>query len=561
MRWRSRGRGRPASSASGGAGLVGGRASHRRDRTALGPLTRLRAKGSSPDAVRSPRLPGDEVWTRGVAVRANRVARRDRARRTVLLGGVATAALALAVSGTSFALAATSTGTRAATSPTSWVRAPAPAGTRHVALHGVSCAGTSCLAIGQFCASNACTGVTPQVTLATRNLGATWTRSGVPANLQITFAGVACATPAFCAVGGTANAGSPSPTAALSITRNLGASWSTRPVGGLGILIASTCATTSLCYATGMANPPVSQTAFGQVAVTRNGGAKWTVETFPLTSYVDGITCATPSRCTAFATSDDGGNTVLLRTTNAGASWATRSLPRSASGCSAGSSAPPRTSARASAPDRSAPRRPSRPRGMPGWRQGRSEPSTRRTSCSTRACETARRAPSSARPSTRRSPRSPRPRGGPGGRRDPWRRRWPAVVELVRAPLTRASRSAQCVANAPSDGGPLLLHRYDGPSRGGSHCVVRHEPVLDGNVPPNVGTPRGEVLVAHGPRRRRLARRRRRRARGDTALDVVARRRAIATARRSAGGRGSRRGGSPASQRSRPRRRTRRRAG
>ena len=394
-------------------------------------------------------------------MRANRVARRDRARRTVLLGGVATAALALAVSGTSFALAATSTGTRAATSPTSWVRAPAPAGTRHVALHGVSCAGTSCLAIGQFCASNACTGVTPQVTLATRNLGATWTRSGVPANLQITFAGVACATPAFCAVGGTANAGSPSPTAALSITRNLGASWSTRPVGGLGILIASTCATTSLCYATGMANPPVSQTAFGQVAVTRNGGAKWTVETFPLTSYVDGITCATPSRCTAFATSDDGGNTVLLRTTNAGTSWATRSLPRSVGVFRWLECPAPNECTGIS----------TRPLGAPStiettwnagvaWSQRAINPKDLLFNAS---CETATsctfvgqtlHSPLAAVTST--AGRSWRFVGIPG-------------VGAGRVWVISCERSHTCVAvgqswaNAPSDGGPLLLHRYDGP--------------------------------------------------------------------------------------------------
>jgi photosystem II stability/assembly factor-like uncharacterized protein len=208
-----------------------------------------------------------------------------------------------------------------------WSRSAPPAGLRGAALHGLACAGQDCLAIGASCPGGSCPGVAPQVAVATRDLGRTWSRTTVPTGFEFAFEGVSCPSASFCFVGGTRAPGTPSPRSGLAITHDLGAHWATHTVTGLGHLITATCPSVSICFAVGYSNPPVSEVAFGQVAYSRDGGLTWATALFPLTGFMDGITCSTPSVCTAFGTSQDGGHTVLVQTTNAGATWSQRSLP------------------------------------------------------------------------------------------------------------------------------------------------------------------------------------------------------------------------------------------
>jgi photosystem II stability/assembly factor-like uncharacterized protein len=209
----------------------------------------------------------------------------------------------------------------------SWTRAAVPAGLRGAALHGLSCSRARCLAIGEICRAASCPGLAPQVVLESRDLGATWSKASVPTHFVFAFEGVACPSPAFCAVGGTRNAFTPSPTAGLEVTTDLGRHWVSHAVSGLGHLLTATCPSTRVCFAVGFSSPPVSQVEFGQIARSLDGGATWATTLFPQTGDVDGISCVTPSVCTAFAASADGGHSVLLHTTNAGVTWSQRPVP------------------------------------------------------------------------------------------------------------------------------------------------------------------------------------------------------------------------------------------
>lgn len=211
--------------------------------------------------------------------------------------------------------------------PVGWVRATTPGGLGSVFLHGVTCAGASCLAIGARCAAIVCTGFSPQFTLSSTDHGATWRREGVPAHFGFAYQGATCVSARRCVAGGTLDPQSTKPVASIATTTNLGATWTTAPITGLGIVITTVCPSATICYAVGYANPPVSQVAFGQIAITRNGGASWSVRALPATGEVNGITCRTPSVCTAFATSLDGGTTILERTTNAGGAWSATPVP------------------------------------------------------------------------------------------------------------------------------------------------------------------------------------------------------------------------------------------
>jgi len=183
------------------------------------------------------------------------------------------------------------------------------------------------VAVGQRCGTGTCAGFAPQVVIASSNHGGTWTRAAVPSGFEFAYQGTSCVSAMRCLAGGTIRPSSSKPTAGFATTSNLGHTWTMSPIKGLGTLITTTCANAFFCYSVGYANPKASQVAFGQIAATRNGGSTWTVHAFPATGNVNGITCVTPSTCTAFATSTDGGNSVLLHTTDAGAAWSSRVVP------------------------------------------------------------------------------------------------------------------------------------------------------------------------------------------------------------------------------------------
>ncbi len=214
---------------------------------------------------------------------------------------------------------------------------PNPAGATFSSLNGVSCVGTTCMAVGSY--TEAAGGVGNK-TFAMQLYGNVWTLKSLPGPAGAAAAGmngVSCTSTAACtAVGGYSMTNPQFHDNPLAARWN-GTSWtqqSTPPKPGSVLkreLTAVSCTSTTKCTAVG---PEQDTSGANLPLVERWDGASWAVQTAPKPAATDlyfawftGVSC-TSGGCTAVggsgASGDTGeaGTTLAERQTATGTTWA-----------------------------------------------------------------------------------------------------------------------------------------------------------------------------------------------------------------------------------------------
>jgi hypothetical protein len=208
---------------------------------------------------------------------------------------------------------------------------PAPAGAQSALLFGVSCAASSCEAVGGYVDSSGAF-----VPLGARWNGAAWHAQPVPNPARAStnyLSGVSCPSASDCTAAGQGNGdGTPFP---------LGERWRngrwrlqavSAPVGAAeNQLNGIACPATGRCMAVGTAGP--TRGVFSAEALRWNG-TRWSTQLIPTVpgASLNALACASPSECMAVGGSDSG---VLAERWN-GTRWRIQPIPTPAGAVSSG---------------------------------------------------------------------------------------------------------------------------------------------------------------------------------------------------------------------------------
>ena len=188
-----------------------------------------------------------------------------------------------------------------------WIPAPEPSdGSQMVAVTCVT--RTRCLAVGG------------DEVLLTPNAGASWAR--LPALASVGgLSDVACASVDRCFA-----VGRPDQTAILEETTDGGLHWSTPTIPVLGGVTDLACASQSFCSGIGSSQLGSSCSA-GGLLTTSDGGTTWQRTPPPLGDCFTTGSCPSPVVCFVDADVTGAGTEVLLKTTDAGATWTELTIP------------------------------------------------------------------------------------------------------------------------------------------------------------------------------------------------------------------------------------------
>jgi hypothetical protein len=206
-------------------------------------------------------------------------------------------------------------------------------------LSGVSCTGSTCVAVGTSGASagngseTSPTGGMGQV-LTSRTGGATWVPGSVPAGVR-DLVDVICVTESDCIAVGQGTGGSTHSAVAL-LSENAGASWEEPTVPGSTLpLDAVSCQSAVVCAAIGEWPVAASRGSAGMAAVfSTDGGRTWSAAGIPpAIAGLSTISCTSSGFCLAggegFGTDAATGNVpqVIVASSDGGARWSQVAVP------------------------------------------------------------------------------------------------------------------------------------------------------------------------------------------------------------------------------------------
>ncbi len=213
----------------------------------------------------------------------------------------------------------TPTGPPPVTVLSAWSGETVPTGLDNLIVQGVSCAsdGEHCVAVGFYCPTGGCGGLTPSGILTTDDGGATWVSEPVPAEIGWLSA-VSCASATDCVAVGDQGPLGPDASGVALVTTNGGSSWTPVAVPGTFGLSGVSCPSTSDCFAVGYTptGPPAV------IISTTDGGTNWGINSLPSAiSIPSAISCLSTTECVVT------GGAAVLTTTDSGVSWTIGSLP------------------------------------------------------------------------------------------------------------------------------------------------------------------------------------------------------------------------------------------
>ncbi len=255
--------------------------------------------------------PVARVWSQ----HRNRQARR---RLGFLLAALAAAALAAAVTAAAPTIASAAP-SAVAHSPT-WHSQRVPAGLADLHVTGISCAkdGKHCASDGYFCPLGGCGGLLLGSVLTTTNGGVTWKKRSVPANVG-EFSRISCGSSTFCVAVADKGPIGPHVSYGFLVTSNGGGSWKMVAAPGNRGAQDVSCPGGTTCFATSFNG------SNGAIDKTTDGGRSWTSKVTTASSLT-AISCWSTSHCVAIA---DAGS-AFMYTTNGGSSWHVVTAPGSA---------------------------------------------------------------------------------------------------------------------------------------------------------------------------------------------------------------------------------------
>ena len=187
---------------------------------------------------------------------------------------------------------------------------------------------------GISCASASHCVVVADGSLTTTNGGRTWVRHPLTRGAY-NLDNVSCRSISHCVAAGNVTSAVPNfESADLLTSANGGTGWAirVRKVARVTTLNDLSCSTARSCVAVGngytLSGPTANPTFhfFGVVERTTNGGVTWRPSSHKAASSLNEVSCV-PRTLVCVAVGQTKSGSIIMRTTNAGASWATETLP------------------------------------------------------------------------------------------------------------------------------------------------------------------------------------------------------------------------------------------